>query len=371
MRISVRVHVFQGHEFSVPGVRPESTVLDLKETISRQRGFVVEQQQLNLFHSADSLPDGCTLASVCHDPTLALELKLFNRVIPLRIVRPERDQSDIAIKTYPCCSVARLKEIIRKHTAIPVADQALSYNGTPMSDEKLLVDYNLKDPEDTMNLSSIEEANATTTSRPFELHLNVRRFKGKLSLGIDFSFNSIKNVKKTGWKSTAPTYREVTDGLSWICYCRNVACPIANDMFIVNRGTWCEKTWVGYGHFYLNTEIKHIVCPMCGKRLFDLRNIGFVNCQWQYRGSLINKKESKITGDGRTYDNKFYTFKEANYKTLWDNLELLAKHLDAKAFVRKVSMSSDEDEDAEKGEQPAAAESKGDGPSKGQYCVIV
>lgn len=46
----------------------------------------------------------------------------------------------------------------------------------------------------------------------------------QVSLGIDFTFNTIKNVKKVNWKEDAPWYREITDGLSWICYCQNSKC---------------------------------------------------------------------------------------------------------------------------------------------------
>lgn len=43
----------------------------------------------------------------------------------------------------------------------------------------------------------------------------------QLSVGIDFTFNNIKNVKKVTWKSDAPWYREVTDGFCWLAYCEN------------------------------------------------------------------------------------------------------------------------------------------------------
>jgi hypothetical protein len=46
----------------------------------------------------------------------------------------------------------------------------------------------------------------------------------QLSLGIDFTFNNIKNVKKVNWKSDAPWYREITDGFCWLCYCQNSKC---------------------------------------------------------------------------------------------------------------------------------------------------
>ncbi len=118
----------------------------------------------------------------------------------------------------------------------------------------------------------------------------------------------------------------------------------------------------------MHDEIKNIGCPICRKKEFELRNIGFVNCLWQYRGSLTRKKESKITGDGRTYDGKFYTFKEADYRTIWESLELLVKRLDAtKTFVRKVSMSSDEEDD-----EPPTGKAKGVGGSpSNKGCIVV
>lgn len=66
-------------------------------------------------------------------------------------------------------------------------------------------------------------------------------------------------------------------------------------------------------------------------------------CQWQLKGVLTNKKDSKISGEGRTYDKKLYTFKEANYITMWDSLEILAKKLDPKNLLRNVSLNSHEE----------------------------
>jgi hypothetical protein len=41
----------------------------------------------------------------------------------------------------------------------------------------------------------------------------------KIAMGIDFTFNTIKNVKKVNWKDDAPWFREITDGFCWLCYC--------------------------------------------------------------------------------------------------------------------------------------------------------
>lgn len=38
---------------------------------------------------------------------------------------------------------------------------------------------------------------------------------------LDFTFNTIKNVKKVDWKQQAPWYREITDGFCWLAYCQN------------------------------------------------------------------------------------------------------------------------------------------------------
>ena len=46
------------------------------------------------------------------------------------------------------------------------------------------------------------------------------------------------------------------------------------------------------------------------------------------RGVLKSNKESKIYADGRTYDNKLYTFKECDYQDVWFQLDIMAKKLD-------------------------------------------
>ena len=41
------------------------------------------------------------------------------------------------------------------------------------------------------------------------------------SLDIDFTFNTIKDVKKVTWKEQAPWFREIFDGFCWLAYCNN------------------------------------------------------------------------------------------------------------------------------------------------------
>ncbi len=69
-------------------------------------------------------------------------------------------------------------------------------------------------------------------------------------------------------------------------------------------------------------------CPCClsNKRL-EVRNCGFVNCEWAMRGILNRNKDSKIYADGKTYDNKLYTFKECYYRNVWHALDIMVKPL--------------------------------------------
>lgn len=62
----------------------------------------------------------------------------------------------------------------------------------------------------------------------------------------------------------------------------------------------------------------------------NVRNCGFVNCEWVMRGILKSNISSKIYAEGRTYDNKLYTFKENNYREIWNTLDIIIKKLDPK-----------------------------------------
>lgn len=92
--------------------------------------------------------------------------------------------------------------------------------------------------------------------------------------------------------------------MSWLGYCLTPSCESYRQLFVLNRG---------YGIYKLTKELQEICCPVCKKKDFELRNLGFVNCEWALKGKLMGKGESKVFGDGKTYDGKLYTFKETNY----------------------------------------------------------
>ena len=93
-------------------------------------------------------------------------------------------------------------------------------------------------------------------------------------------------------------------------------------MVVINRG---------YEVFNLKKDLKNgvLFCPCCLSKLhLKIRNCGFVNCEWSMRGVLKSNLESKIYADGRTYDNKLYTFKECDYPEVFHSIDIMAKHLD-------------------------------------------
>ena len=100
-------------------------------------------------------------------------------------------------------------------------------------------------------------------------------------------------------------------------------CPSYGNFIVINRGLEV---------FSLDKDKKEglLRCPCClSNKHLKVRNCGFVNCEWSMRGVLKSNKDSKIYADGRTYDNKLYTFKECDYFEIWSSLDVMAKKLDS------------------------------------------
>lgn len=58
---------------------------------------------------------------------------------------------------------------------------------------------------------------------------------------------------------------------------------------------------------------------------YELRNLGFVNCEWALKGVRKSNAASRIISDGTTYDNKLHTFCEIDYKTQFQVLNIFVK----------------------------------------------
>ena len=95
----------------------------------------------------------------------------------------------------------------------------------------------------------------------------------------------------------------------------------------------------GFGIFKLDQELNEFGCPVCDTIYFELRNMGFVNCEWAIKGTLRPNK-SKIFADGQTFDGKLYTFKETDYKTSFEYLNIFVKRK-AESSLSNVSINNE------------------------------
>lgn len=118
---------------------------------------------------------------------------------------------------------------------------------------------------------------------------------------------------------------------------KNLQCPAYKELVVINRG---------YDVFALKKDLINglLRCPCCRtSKHLKVRNCGFVNCEWSMRGVLKKNRESKIYADGRTYDNKLYTFKECDYNSVWLTLDVMAKKLDPACTIQNIPYPSSND----------------------------
>lgn len=89
-------------------------------------------------------------------------------------------------------------------------------------------------------------------------------------------------------------------------------------------------------------EIAFIKCPKCKLNKIEARNIGFINCEWSYRGYLANKKNCAISGDGFTIDEKLYILNEVVLNQYIEKLEIVCKE---KAKIQTINQKYKKQED--------------------------
>lgn len=85
---------------------------------------------------------------------------------------------------------------------------------------------------------------------------------------------------------------------------------------------------VGYGTFNLLNEFDHrqIRCPICRTTNVQVRNMGFVKCEWAIK-ACYREGGNLQSFIGKTYDNRLHTLKESNLKDVWRFLEVQVTEL--------------------------------------------
>eukprot|EP00347_Sterkiella_histriomuscorum_P016676 403352282 len=371
MEITVQEECGKQHLYT--SFQETTTVFDIKQNIQKDTGYSIDQQIFKLGNNL--LPDTLAIKQIPSDesfrsPEIAVSQADKKRIITLKLckrkfqlslhIQDSKNMShELQLELFASCTVFTLKHMIYEKAKIKVCEQIISNKKEVLSDDKFLFSYLALTPFqeeeqkqggsgfDNFNSAIIEEElmdlkntniadqeNQLTIKHRLSLVLKkVNPINKRISVGLDFTFNSLRNVKRVNWQPDAPWFRETQDGLNWICYCKNSKCAAHHQLVIVPRG---------FSLFKLNKEVKdHLTCLVCKTKELDLRNVGFVNCEWVLKGKLMNKDDSRVFAEGKTYDGKLYTFKETNYVKAFENLEVMVKRIKEVMIVNDSQIYTD------------------------------
>jgi hypothetical protein len=170
----------------------------------------------------------------------------------------------IFIEVSSNCSIFVIKYLLRKKLLIPELEQnlidlntqktyknddiignliGLSENTVRLNKSQInhLSTTVIKDDSlnASLNASAISELKDNNNKKNFEKIFKIqliRKGDRKCSIGIDFTFNILKDIKKIDFCDAAPSFREASDGLNVFCYCKNKTCKIFEELFVVNKG---------------------------------------------------------------------------------------------------------------------------------------
>jgi hypothetical protein len=263
--------------------------------------------------------------------TYYLYYKLDLKPIKVNLEYHQNNIDNLIYELTTSCQIYMLKYLINKKLKeLPINEQNITILG--ISDPDKPFDSNRSDNSEIKNSTPIEIKDRMTIDDIIKLlndknninykclHLFLAR-KGeiKCTIGIDFSFALLKNLKKIEFENLAPSHREASDGINIFCYCKNSNCGLYNEMFIEP---------LGFGKFDIVREIESLTCPRCNyDKYIKAMNLGFIHCEWSYKGIMSNKNNSIITGDGFTTDDKLYVMNEIDLIENIDGLEIYVKEI--------------------------------------------
>ena len=201
----------------------------------------------------------------------------------------------IEILINPLSSVEYLKKIIQEKEGIPVDQQNLIFAGRLLENDKNLSSYNISN-ESVLNL--------------------VLRLRGG-GMPPSFSFNSLNEPVKMEFSQTAPNWRCVTSGISWLGNCVNIECDAFLQEVISNHG---------FGVFNVQIAKDRATCPMCKAFIMNVEGTGFFNCKYKFYGVQADGTEREGSGEaGKKNYTAFLNGESVEWRVLRIQVEFLAE----------------------------------------------
>jgi hypothetical protein len=163
-------------------------------------------------------------------------------------INVDNNRRDLNLCVSGNCSIYMLKYNLAEDLNISKNSIELKNekNNITYNDEQYLLDAysafinNLEEINEVKSCSSDDSNsnsfhNQINTTQKFKIILIQKLLKTK-SKTINFFFNYMNEINKLKFQQEAPDYREASDGINILFYCKNSNCKINNEMFIHKLG---------------------------------------------------------------------------------------------------------------------------------------
>ena len=172
-------------------------------------------------------------------------------------------------------TIQALKFKISDKLSIPPDQQRIIFRCCQLDDLKSLESYKVQN-QDTLKLAL--------------------RLRGG-GMPATFSFNSMDCPDNQKFSNTAPDWRTVHQGISFLGACAHEICPAFNQHVISN---------FGFGVFDINKIKFSAACPECEQTLVKVTGCGFFGCKFKFLGVLADG--SKKQGSGKAGTQNYLAF---------------------------------------------------------------
>ena len=292
-------------------------VFDIKIRLYKE--FKIRADSFHLEQSNETLRDDVVIdITACS----MLQIKRSSTVVQVKVSIDTEGFENAIIDTFDCCSIKMVKYFLSLKTDLLISSMVIASSDKIESEGTFMneIENNLMPTEPfSTSISEISAKSFSPIDKPvITLNLLIKR-NNKFKFGLDFAFNSLNDISQTSFDLSAPSFREISDGMSMLFTCSYRKCSIYQQLFSIH---------IGFKKIEVKNFKNKIVCPKCGKNPIDFVKLVFIKCIWAYSASI---NETIVNGDGKTYGSNFF-FTENIDLTKFEKLFLQVKSLNDDNF---------------------------------------